>query len=100
MQSILIVGNITKDVYLRLDNRKNHFETDQNHIKWLDLAFDGTSHRYYSRVSIYGGTSISLEVLSRFGLNAEISDASATFIDGNFTTTDDKVVFRYFLKLI
>ena len=46
MQSILIVGNITKDVYLRLDNRKNHFETDQNHIKWLDLAFDGTSHRY------------------------------------------------------
>ena len=97
MQSILIVGNITKDVYLRLDNRKNHFETDQNHIKWLDLAFDGTSHRYYSRVSIYGGTSISLEVLSRFGLNAEISDASATFIDGNFTTTDDKVVFRYIL---
>ena len=97
MQSILIVGNITKDVYLRLDNRKNHFETDQNHIKWLDLAFDGTSHRYFSRVSIYGGTSISLEVLSRFGLDATISDATATFIDGNFTTSDDKVVFRYIL---
>ena len=97
MQSILIVGNITKDVYLRMDNRLNHFETDQNHIKWLDLAFDGTSHRYYSRVSIYGGTSISLEVLSRFGFDASISDVTATFIDGNFATSDDKVVFRYIL---
>ena len=33
MSKILIVGNVTKDVYLRLDNRLNKFETDQNDIK-------------------------------------------------------------------
>ena len=33
MQSILIIGNVTKDVYLRLDNRTNKFETDDKEIK-------------------------------------------------------------------
>lgn len=97
MHSILIVGNVTKDIYLRLDNRKNHFETDQNHIRWLDLAFDGTSHRYFSRVSIYGGASVSLEVFSRFGLQTSISDTPATFLNGEFLTNDSNVVFRYIL---
>ena len=68
MSKILIVGNVTKDVYLRLDNRQNNFETDQNDIKWLDLAFDGSTHKYYNRVSIYGGASISLEVFKRFDI--------------------------------
>ena len=81
MSNILIVGNVTKDVYLRLDNRQNKFETDQNDIKWLDFAFDGSTHRYYNRVSIFGGASISLEVLTRFGLNAEIANTAATFLE-------------------
>ena len=54
MQSVVIIGNVTKDVYLRLDNRKNNFETDQNNIKWLDIAFNDSHHNYFSRVSIYG----------------------------------------------
>ncbi len=97
MPSILIVGNVTKDVYLRLDNRVNNFETDQNGIKWLDLSFDNSHFNYYSRVSIYGGASISLEVLSRFGLNASISGTPATFLDGQFIAKDIHTTYRYIL---
>ena len=97
MSNILIVGNVTKDVYLRLDNRQNNFETDQNDIKWLDFAFNGSTHKYYNRVSIFGGASISLEVLTRFGLKAEISGTSATFLDGQFIAKDTDTVYRYIL---
>ncbi len=97
MNNILIVGNVTKDVYLRLDNRQNNFETDRNDIKWLDFAFDGSTHKYYNRVSIFGGASISLEVLTRFGLPAEISGTSATFLDGQFIAKDADTVYRYIL---
>ncbi len=97
MPSILIVGNVTKDVYLRLDNRVNHFETDQNGVKWLDLSFDNSHFNYYSRVSIYGGASISLEVLSRFGLDASISGTPATFLDGQFVAKDIHTTYRYIL---
>ncbi|MCR4753213.1 MAG: fructose-bisphosphate aldolase class I [Candidatus Saccharibacteria bacterium] len=97
MSNILIVGNITKDVYLRLDNRQNKFETDQNDIKWLDFAFDGSTHKYYNRVSIFGGASISLEVLTRFGLTAEIANTSAKFLDGQFIVKDANIVYRYIL---
>ncbi|MBR3378099.1 fructose-bisphosphate aldolase class I [Candidatus Saccharibacteria bacterium] len=97
MPSILIVGNVTKDVYLRLDNRINHFETDQNGVKWLDLSFDNSHFNYYSRVSIYGGASISLEVLSRFGLDASISGTPATFLDGQFVAKDIHTTYRYIL---
>ena len=95
MSKILIVGNITKDVYLRLDNRQNHFEEDQEGKKWLDLRFDGSRHNYYTRVSIYGGASISLEVLSRFGLDASISGTPATFLDGQFIAKDIHTTYRY-----
>lgn len=97
MKKVLIIGNIFKDVYLRLDNRTNHFETDQNNIKWLDLSFDGSRHNYYTRVSIYGGASISLEVLSRFGINANISGTPSTFLDGQFIAKDAHTCYRYIL---
>lgn len=97
MQSVLIVGNVTKDVYLRLDNRSNNFETDQNGVKWLDFGFNGSHHQYFSRISIYGGASISLEVLSRFGLNASISGTPATFLDGQFIAKDVHTTYRYIL---
>ena len=97
MQSILIIGNVTKDVYLRLDNRTNHFEADDNDTKWLDISFDGSRHDYYARASIYGGASISLEVLSRFGLNASISGTPATFLDGQFIAKDVRTTYRYIL---
>ncbi len=97
MQKVVIIGNITKDIYLRLDNRVNKFEEDEHHVKWLDFAFNGSSHNYFSRVAIYGGASISLEVLSRFGLKAEISGAPATFLDGQFVAKDSTTVYRYIL---
>lgn len=97
MSKILIVGNVTKDVYLRLDNRQNNFETDQNDIKWLDLAFDGSTHKYYNRVSIYGGASISLEVMKRFGIDAKIAGTNADFVDGQFVAKDAETVYRYIL---
>jgi fructose-bisphosphate aldolase class I len=97
MSKILIVGNVTKDVYLRLDNRQNNFETDQNDIKWLDLAFDGSTHKYYNRVSIYGGASISLEVMKRFGIDAKIAGTDADFVDGQFVAKDAETVYRYIL---
>jgi len=97
MQSILIVGNVTKDVYLRLDDRSNRFESDQDGIDWLDLRFDGGNHNYYSRISIYGGASISLEVFSRFGLNASIVGTPATFLDGQFIAKDVHTTYRYIL---
>ena len=97
MQNVLIIGNVTKDVYLRMDNRKNHFETDQNEVKWLDLAFDGSAYKFYSRVSFFGGASVSLEVLSRFGHKANISGTPATFLEGQFIAKDTDVSYRYIL---
>lgn len=95
--NILIIGNVTKDVYIRLDNRSNNFETDQRGVKWLDIAFNGGTHEYYTRVSIYGGASISLEVLSRFGLSASICGTPATFLDGQFIAKDVRTSYRYIL---
>ena len=97
MQNVLIVGNVTKDVYLRYDNRRNNFETDQNGVKWLDVAFDGSAYKYYSRASIFGGASISLEVFSRFGFNASISNTPATFLDGQFIAKEIDITYRYIL---
>ena len=97
MQNVIIIGNITKDIYLRMDNRKNQFEADQNNVKWLDFAFNGSSHEYFSRVSIFGGASISLEVLSRFGIESSISNAPAAFLDGQFVAKDSATVYRYIL---
>lgn len=97
MGRILIVGNITKDVYLRLDEKHNNFERDQNNINWLDFAFDGSSHRFFSRVGIYGGAAISLEVLSRFDVDAEVSDSPASFLSGQIIVKYPPSTYRYIL---
>ena len=60
---ILIVGNVLKDVYLNLDSRTEHFETDDDGTKWLDFSFDASRHHYFSRTSSFGGAAVSLEVL-------------------------------------
>lgn len=97
MAKVLIVGNITKDVYLRFDNRLNNFEKDQNGTNWLDLAFNHSSYKFYSRASIYGGASVSLEVLSRFNIDAQIVNTPARFMDGQFFTNESQVDYRYIL---
>ncbi len=97
MHNILIIGNVTKDVYLRMDNRLNEFEVDQNKVSWLDISFNNSSHHFYSRFSVYGGASISLEVFSRFGIDAQIASTPASFLDGQFITKDTDTDYRYIL---
>ncbi len=97
MAKVLIVGNITKDVYLRMDNRLNKFELDQNGVSWLDIPFNHSSRKYYSRASIYGGASISLEVLTRFGIDAQIVNTPARFIEGQFFANESQIDYRYIL---
>ena len=72
MSKILIIGNVLKDVYLKLNERSEPLEEDQNGIKWLNLGFDGSTHEFFNRASIYSGAAITLEILKNFGLSAEI----------------------------
>jgi len=97
MGTILIVGNITKDVYLRLDENQNKFERDENKVNWLDLAFDGSSHRFFSRVAIFGGAAVSMEVLSRFEIGAEIVNTAASFLSGQMIVKYAPETYRYIL---
>lgn len=70
---ILVVGNVLKDVYLNLDSRTEAFEVDGHGTKWLDFAFNGSEHRFFSRMSNFGGAAISLQVLEKMGLSVKIS---------------------------
>ena len=93
------MGNVTKDVYLRLDNRRNKFEADGEGVKWMDLAFDGTSHQFYGRHAVFGGAAVSLEVLSRFGVETVIAGSKMKFADGELTGMGEDVaeIYRYIL---
>ena len=94
---MLIVGNVTKDVYLRLDGRRNKFEMDGDGVAWLDLAFNGASHYFYARHAVFGGAAVSLEVLSRFGLGARIAGSEMGFYDGQLADTGVSEIYRYVL---
>ncbi len=86
MSKILIVGNILKDIYLRLNEHHESLETDQNGTKWLDLGFDDSGHEFFGRESIFSGATVTKEVLENFGLSAAIS-----------SDTDPHATFRYIL---
>ena len=77
--SILIVGNILKDVYLSLDERQNKFETDENGTPWMDVAFNGETHPFFSRTSVFGGAAVTLEVFKKLGINSSISGTDFQF---------------------
>lgn len=77
--SILIVGHILKDVYLSLDERQNNFETDDNGTPWMDVAFNGETHPFFSRTSVFGGATVSLEVFKKLGIDAAISGSDFQF---------------------
>lgn len=96
---VLVVGNIFKDVYLNLDSRTEGFETDENGIKWLDLKFDASEHRFFSRVSSFGGAVIALEVLHNFGIEAELSGSKINFTEDGIDTGGNSVgdIYRYIL---
>ena len=97
MSKILIIGNVLKDVYLKLDNRQNDFEEDGTGISWLDLAFNGTSHNFFQRTSVYGGAAVSLAVLGRLGLDAQILNSKTEYKNGEISWQEDTVDYRYIL---
>ncbi len=98
MGSILIVGNIVKDIYLKLDERQNKFEHDENDVPWMNLGFDGSTHKFFRRTSIFGGAAVTLEVLSKFKVDASVSGEKVKYKDGEivgeFNQTSD---YRYVL---
>ena len=98
MGNVLIVGNITKDVYLRLDERRNKFEVDEAGVSWLDVGFDGKSHRYFSRLGVFGGAVVTMEVLSKFGVKATIAGEQVGYGDGAVMVSGrPRATYRYIL---
>ena len=95
--SILIVGNVLKDVYLNLDDRTENFESDKNHTKWLNLGFNASEHHFFNRTSSLGGAAISLEILTKMGLSASVSDFNLTLADDELTTNEPPATYRYIL---
>ena len=72
MSKILIVGNVLKDIYLRLDERRESLELDREGVKWLNWGFDGSAHEFFGWTSVYSGAVVTQEVLENFGIEAEI----------------------------
>ena len=72
MSKILIIGNVLKDIYLKLNERKEAVERDEKGVKWVNWGFNGGSHEFFGRTSVYSGAIVTLEVLRKFGVEAEI----------------------------
>lgn len=95
--SILIVGNVLKDVYLNLDSRTEQFESDKHGIKWLDLAFNASEHHFFSREASFGGAAVSLETLHKLGILASVSGTDLRITDNEFSTNERVSDYRYIL---
>ena len=95
--NILIVGNVLKDVYLNLDSRTESFETDRQGVKWLDFAFNGSRHHFFSRMSSFGGAAVTAEVLRKIGLNPTISATDLTISADTITKPTPADSYRYIL---
>ena len=115
MNTVLIIGNITKDVYLNLSPAKIPSEIDENNYKHVDLVFSNTPtpcHKlpdsndprlnninYSSRASFYGGSAIIAEVLSNFNQTPVLSNATFDPKSGDFTPKTTDLDYRYILTL-
>ncbi len=95
MSKILVIGNVLKDVYLKLDERQNNFEQDERGIDWLDLSFNGAEHRFFRRTSVYGGAAVTLSVLGRLGINSQIMGSNAEYKNGEIIWQGDPAGYRY-----
>ena len=95
--SILIVGNILKDVYLNIDSRTEHLETDKDNTKWLDLSFNASEHHFYNRSSNLGGATVTLEVLHNLGLESSINGSKLHFTEDGPVTDEPTETYRYIL---
>ncbi len=99
MSKILIIGNVLKDIYLRLDERKEEIEEDGKGTKWVNWGFDGSSHEFFRRTSVYSGAIVTLEVLKKFGIEAEIYGGVAKWTDDGIEINDKKTAnYRYILQ--
>lgn len=93
--NVLVVGNVLKDIYLRLDERHNDFEYDEKGNPWLDLCFDGGTHPFFRRNSVYGGAAVTLEVVKKFGLTGQIAGSKLEMEDAGGVGKIDN--YRYIL---
>ncbi len=94
---ILVVGNVLKDVYLNLDSRSENFERDGAGVEWTDFGFNASEHHYFNRMSSFGGAAITLEVLQKMGLKANLSDKSFRFTEDGPVIKEPTAVYRYIL---
>lgn len=95
MGKILIIGNVLKDVYLRLDDRSNDFETDARGISWLELGFNGAEHTFFRRTSAFGGAAVSLATLHALGIEAAILNSATEVKAGEISWSNDPSGYRY-----
>lgn len=72
MNSVLVVGNIHKDIYLQLDDAQCEIELDAKNTPWLDLGFDGRGYNFVERESVLSGAAITLEVLQNLRTKAQL----------------------------
>ncbi len=95
MSKILIIGNVLKDVYLKLDDRRNEFEKDEWDISWLELGFNGEAHEFFRRTSVYGGAAVTLSVMAHLGVDAKILNSQTEFKNGEMLWQDEPAGYRY-----
>lgn len=95
MSKILIIGNVLKDVYIKLDERQNDFEVDEHGISWLELGFNGAAHSFFKRTSVFGGAAVSLSTLHNLGVDAAILNSKTEMKSGDITWSDDPADYRY-----
>lgn len=91
MSRVLIFGNVTKDVYLNLNENDGEFETDKHGVEWMNLGFNGEDHNFFSRTSVFGGAAITLEVFEKFRIDAKIAGVE-------FGNRSAKTDYRYILR--
>jgi hypothetical protein len=98
-KTIYIVGNITKDVYLRLDEREQKTYADENGVSWLSVPFDARPISYRGRKSVLGGTAVSADVFKRFKLVPLVAGAELKFKNEYDLSAESKLgaVYRYIL---
>ena len=97
LMNILVVGNVLKDVYLSLDSRVENFEVDGDGVKWLDFGFNNSEHKYFRRLCSYGGAAVTLQVLEKMGVAAEISGASLDMTGDEEVRNTTATSYRYIL---
>ena len=94
---IYVVGSVLKDVYLNLDTQREPLEADQNGTKWLNMGFDTSEHHFFNRTSSYGGAAISLEVLNKMGVSAEVIGSDLRLEEDGLVTDTPAGAYRYIL---